>query len=78
MTVQENVFDASSLNILVYACSEIRFVHVGSTPYFFSNMTSLLFFFLEAHFWVTFHFNSIFRLREIVPSGLENFCWIVN
>lgn len=36
------------------------------------------FFFLEAHFWVTFHFNLIFRLREIVPSGLENFCWIVN
>ena len=35
-------------------------------------------FFFEAHFWVTFHFYLIFRLREIVPSGLENFCWIVN
>lgn len=77
MTVQENVFDASSLNILVYAQKYVLFtLEVHHT--FFSNMTSLLFFFLEAHFWVTFHFNLIFRLREIVPSGLENFCWIIN
>lgn len=47
------------------------------TILFFSNMTSLLFFFLEAHFWVTFHFNLIFRLREIVPSGLENFAGLL-
>lgn len=76
MTVQENVFHASSLNILVYAQKYVLFtLEVHHTFFKYDLFT---FFFLEAHFWVTFHFNLIFRLREIVPSGLENFCWIVN